>query len=598
MPAWVSVWVLFCLSFATALNVTAAPSFTPLPLGQGANAAFADKHPDDRKGGWLDLGGNDLSVIKSGRLKISGIPFDIPDDEATDGKSCIVLGGPKRPYLPARAEIPADGKQGAMLYLLHAAAWSSPASERPVTGLLFVDYADGSTTEWRVRFGRDVADWTTPDAYKNAIRVWTAYNANTQVSLFASKFKLDAKPVKSVRFEARESAWMVIAATLGDDVKIAGIKPNLNLDKTYAAPMPGKPPAVFDANAIPQNVILIIGDGMGPGALQLTSLYQHKAEGRLVMEQLPVNTRCVTLSLGASVTDSAAASTALAAGIKTKNSRLGMSEDKKAVISIAEAASRQKGKSVAIITSDVLTGATPAGFYAHVPARNYYEDIAASAATCGYDILIGEEKGKPWFLGKDAADGKRADGKREDGRNLIDAMTSAGYVCIESQAAFDQAPAGKRVIGFMPNGTLDSETCLADLEKTALGRLSRNENGFFMMLECTITDKGGHGNNPELSVRGTLQVDWAVKAALEFASTRGDTLVMVTADHETGALSARINADGKLLISYATTSHTDIPVRFLAYGPGSARFDRPLIDNTDVAQTIASLWGLDVKENY
>ncbi|MDR1009785.1 MAG: alkaline phosphatase [Opitutaceae bacterium] len=589
ISTWVSTCVLFCLSLALALNVAAAPSFTPLPLGGGATTAFADKHPDDRKGGWLDLGGNDLSVIKSGRLKISGISFDILDDEATGGKSCIVLGGPNRPYLPARAEIPVDGKQGAMLYLLHAAAWCPPAKAKPVTGLLFVDYADGSTTEWRVRFGRDVADWAKPDAYKNAIRVWTAYNANTQVSLFASKFKLDAKPVKSVRFEARESAWMVVAATLGDDVKIAGIKPNLNLDKTYAAPTLGKPPAAFDANAIPKNVILIIGDGMGPGALQLTSLYQHKAEGRLVMEQLPVDTRCVTVSLGPSVTDSAAAATAFATGIKTKNSRLGMTEDKKAVVSIAEAASRQKGKSVAIITSDGITDATPAGFYAHVSARNYHEEIAVFAATSGYDILIGGVKGKPWFFGKDTADGKR-----EDGRNLINEMASAGYACIENQAAFDQAPAGKRVVGFMPQGTLDSETCLADLEKTALGRLSRNDKGFFMMLECAITDKGGHGNNPELSVRGTLQVDWAVKAALEFAEARGDTLVMVTADHETGALSARISADGKLLISYATTSHTDIPVRFLAYGPGSGRFDRPLIDNTDVGRTIASLWDLDI----
>ncbi len=584
-----SVRVLICLLFASALSLAAAPSFTPLPLGKGANTAFADKEADDRLGGWIDLGGNDLSVIKSGRLKVSGIPFDILSDKATRGKSCIVLGGPMRPYLPANAEIPVAGKQGAMLYLLHGAAWCPPAKALKVTGLLTVEYADGSTKEWRVRFGRDVADWAKPNAYKNAARVWTAYNSNTQVSLFASKFKLEPKPVKSVRFAARESAWMVVAVTLGDDVKISGIKPDLKLDKTYVAPTLEKPLAAFDPNAVPKNVILIIGDGMGPGALQLTSLYQHKAEGRLVMEQLPVDTRCATVSLGDRVTDSAASATALAAGIKTKNSRLGMTEDKQVVISVPEAAFRQKGKSVALITSDAINDATPAGFYAHVPARNYYEEIAASAAASGYDILIGGVKGKPWFLGKGTGDGKR-----EDGRNLIKEMTSAGYVCIESQAAFEQAPAGKRVIGFMPAGTLDSETCLGDLTKTALARLARNDKGFFMMVECAITDKGGHGNDPELSVRGTLQVDWAVKAALEFASARGDTLVMVTADHETGALSAKINAGGKLVISYDTTSHTDIPVRFLAYGPGSARFDRPLIDNTDVGRIIGKLWGLDL----
>lgn len=584
-----SIRLLICLLFASALSLAAAPSFTPLPLGKGANTAFADTDADDEKGGWIDLGGNDLSVIKPGITKASGVPFNILDDNATRGKSCIVLGGPMRPYLPKTAEISVDRKQGEILYLLHGAAWGPSAKALKVTGLLTVEYADGAKKEYRVRFGRDVADWSKPNAYKNAVRVWSEYNGNTQVSLFASKFKLEPKPVKAIRFVVRESTWMVVAATIGDNVKLTRIKPDLKLDRTYVAPALDKPLAAFDGNAVPKNVILIIGDGMGPGAVQLTSLYQHKAEGRLVMEQVPVDTRCATVSLGGRVTDSAAAATALAAGIKTKNSRLGMTEDKQFVISASEAAFKQKGKSVALITSDAITDATPAGFYAHAPARNRFEEIAADAASSRYDILIGGVKGKPWFLGKGTGDGKR-----EDGRNLLREMTSAGYVSIESQAAFDQAPAGKRVIGFMPVGSLDSETGLGDLTKTALARLARNDKGFFMMVECGITDKGGHGNDPELSVRGTLQVDWIAKAALEFASARGDTLVLITADHETGGLSAKINAAGKLLIAYDTTSHTDIPVRFLAYGPGSAKFNRPLIDNTDVGLTIATFWGLDL----
>ncbi|HQL51611.1 MAG TPA: alkaline phosphatase, partial [Kiritimatiellia bacterium] len=114
--------------------------------------------------------------------------------------------------------------------------------------------------------------------------------------------------------------------------------------------------------------------------------------------------------------------------------------------------------------------------------------------------------------------------------------------------------------------------------------------GFFMMVECTITDGGGHGNNPELTVRGTLQVDWAVHSAVEYARKHGDTLVLVTADHETGALTSNL-ADGKLALDYATTSHTDMPVRIFAYGPGSERFGG-MIDNTDIAKTVASLWSL------
>ena len=575
---------------SVALTVSAAPSFTPVPLAEGANTAFADAKPDDRQGGWLDLGGNDLSVIKPGRLDVSGIPFDVLGDAATDGKSCIVLGGPQRAYLTSHAEIPVDGKQGNSLYLLHAAAWCPPANAGRMTGTMFVDYVGGEISEYHVRFGRDVGDWAKSDAHKNAARVWTAYNSNTQVSLFASRFELKDLPVKSIRLVACESAWMVVAATIGDEAKIKGIKPDLTLDKTYIAPaLFTEPLAASAEGSVPKNVILLIGDGMGPGAVKLASLYQHKAEGKLVMEQLPVQTFCNTLSMGSNITDSAAASTALSTGQKTLNSRLGLAhDDTTLLISVAEAA-RKQGRAVGIITSDAITGATPAGNFAHVPARNMTAEIAAFAAGSGYDILIGNANDKAWFTGKGSG------GKRPDDRDLIAELTGADYTHIDSQAAFDQAPRDKRVFGFMPKGTLDSETCLADLTVTAIDRLSKNDKGFFMMVECTITDYGGHNNNPELSVRGTLQVDWMVKAAVEIARKRGDTLVMVTADHDTGGLTSSITNDppGKLVMDYASTGHTAIPVRFFAYGPGSQRFNRPMLDNTDIANTVFELWSLN-----
>jgi len=111
------------------------------------------------------------------------------------------------------------------------------------------------------------------------------------------------------------------------------------------------------------------------------------------------------------------------------------------------------------------------------------------------------------------------------------------------------------------------------------------------MVECAITDSGGHGNKPELTVQGTVQVDWAVKSAVEYARKRGDTLVLVTADHETGGITCAITnkPSGTLVMDYATTSHTGVPVRFFAYGPGADLFSGP-IDNTDIAKTIARLW--------
>ena len=572
--------LLFMLALCAVLTASAA--ITPLPLTTGANSSFSDTQADDRQGGWTDQGGNDLHVLKAGRL--TGIPFDVLDESAQGGKACIVLGGPTRAYLPSKATIPVPELRGQCLYLLHAAAWCPPAQAQKMTGVIVIDYADGSKAETHVRFGRDAGDWTSPDSYKNAARGWTAYNGNTQVSLFASRFPLKPLAVKAVRLESRDSTWMIAAASIGDEAALKPIQADLTLDKKYTAPTLDTPLAKSADSAVPKNIILVIGDGMGQGALKLTSLYQHKAEGQLLFEQLPVAGFCTTRSSSSEVTDSAAAATAFACGYKTDNGHLGLTPDKCRVTSLAEAAHRE-GRAVGLITSDAITGATPAGFFAHEVSRGSYQGVAQDAAASGFDILLGNSNGKAWFLPK--ADG----GQRTDKRRVLDEMTAAGYAVSEDLAAFAKAPQDKRVLGFMGKGTLDSETCLGELTETALARLAKNDKGFFLMTECTITDGGGHGNKPELSVRGTIQVDWAVKTAVEFARKRGDTLVLVTADHETGGLTCCItnNPPGKLVINYATTSHTSAPVRLYAYGPGAQLFGGT-VDNTDIAKNICRLW--------
>ena len=572
---------LFLLSVFAFLSASAA--IMPLPLTTGANTGFSDTQADDKQGGWTDQGGNDLRVLKAGHLTAAGIPFEILDETVQGGKACIVLGGPTRTYLPTKATIPVPELRGQCLYLLHAAAWCPPAKAQKMTGVIFIDYADGSSSEIHVLFGRDAGDWTSPESYKNAARAWTAYNANTQVSLFASRFPLKPRAVKAVRLESKDSTWMIAAASIGDDAVLKPIQPDLTLDKKYIAPALDTPLTPFADSAVPKNVIMIIGDGMGQGALKLTSLYQHKAEGRLLFEQLPVASFCTTRSSSSEVTDSAAAATAFACGYKTDNGTLGLTPDRRRVTSLAEAAHKE-GRAVGLITSDAITGATPAGFFAHEVSRGSYQGVAQDAAASGFDILLGNSNGKAWFVPK--ADG----GQRTDSRRVLDEMTAAGYVVAEDPAAFAKAPADKRVLGFMGKGTLDSETCLAELTETALARLAKNDKGFFLMTECTITDAGGHGNKPELSVRGTIQVDWAVKTAVEFARKRGDTLVLVTADHETGGITCGVtnNPPGKLVIKYATTSHTSAPVRLYAYGPGAQLFSGT-IDNTDIAKNICRL---------
>jgi len=577
-------WILVAGLFACSL---AAAPFTPIPLTEGANTGFTDTEPNDQKGGWLDLGGNDLRLLKPGGFTFCQVPFEILDGREQAQKSCIVLGGPKRAYLPAQAQLEVGGKQGEYLYLLHGAAWCPPAQAQKMTGVLRIVYADGTQDEHHVRFGRDVGDWAKPDSYKNAFRAWSDYNANTQVSLFVSKFKLSGKPVQTIHVEARESAWMVVAATLGAEVPLKALKPSLTLDKTYVSPPPFAVPLADDATeTAPKNIILIIGDGMGSGALRLASLYQHKAEGRLVMEQLPVAGFCTTFSASSDVTDSAAAATALACGQKTDNGVIGLDSKKKRLGSFTELA-QQSGRTVALLTSDPITGATPAGFYAHVPERGDYPSVAGFAAICGYDLLLGNASAKTSFLPKSAG------GKRTDTRDLVKEMAARGYMMVETAAAFAQAPQEARVLGFLDKPTLEPETALGVLMETALARLEKKEKGFFMMMECTITDKGGHANDPELTVRGTLQVDWAVRKAVDFAQRRGDTLVLVTADHETGGLlSARSRSvPDRLLIHYTTTSHTGTPVPLFAFGPGSKNF-AGVLDNTEIAKTIARFWKL------
>ncbi len=574
--------------FATV--AAAAPVFTPLALDDAANTGFSDSKAEDQKGGWTDQGGNDLHVLKPGKLSLSGVPFNILNERASGGKACIVLGGPQRPYLPGKAVISVPELKGACLYLLHAAAWCPPAQSRKMTGALTVEYADGTSSEIHVRFGRDVGDWSSPESFTNAARVWTAYNANTQVSLFLSRFPLKNQAIRTLRLAAKESAWMVVAASLGDETPLVPLKPDLTLTKKFVAPTLDAPLDPATNASAPKNIVLIIGDGMGPGALKLTSLYQHAAEGRLVLEQLPVASLCTTRSASSNVTDSAAASTAFACGYKTNNGYLGLDPAKALVTSFADLAHRD-GRAVGLITSDAITGATPAGFYAHEISRNSYQGVADDAAASSFDVLIGNANGKAWFLPKDKK------GERKDARNLLNEMKASGYVVAETPRSFAKASADKRVLGFMDAPTLEPEKSLGKLTEIALARLGKNDKGFFLMVECAITDAGGHGNKPELTVRGTLQVDWAVKRALTFARKQGDTLVLVTADHETGGLTCGVTntPPGKLVMNYATTSHTGVPVKFYAYGPGAHLFSGK-IDNTDIAKTIARLWQLTLPE--
>ena len=177
-----------CVVAVTGLAADAKPSVVPLPLGAAANASRLDREAADGRGGWIDMGGNDLHVLPAGALDCSGIPFAIPADRGETDRTCIVLG---RKGGASKAELAMpDGAVGPCLYLLHATADSARMNQVKI-GVVRLRYAEGQPVVQSVRTKRDVLDWTLGSSCGNAVRGWTKYNDNMQVSLFVSKFPVD-----------------------------------------------------------------------------------------------------------------------------------------------------------------------------------------------------------------------------------------------------------------------------------------------------------------------------------------------------------------------------------------------------------------------
>jgi alkaline phosphatase len=332
----------------------------------------------------------------------------------------------------------------------------------------------------------------------------------------------------------------------------------------------------------PRNIILFIGDGMGAAHRQAARL---AAGGQLAMDRLPVQGGFYTGSANSAVTDSAAAATAMATGVKTYNGLLGMSPDQTVLTTILEQA-RHQGKSVGLITNTKVTHATPAGFAAHVPDRRMFTAIAGQMAAAGIDVLLGG--GEDDFLPDSATGCFPGKGHRTDHRNLIEEMRKSGYTCVcgpEEFSALQPAKAGK-LLGLFSDDGMERPFAptLADMTAKALAILGKDPDGFFLMVEGGQIDWAGHDNDAANAIGDTLDLDRAVAVAAGFAARDGRTLLIVTADHETGgmAVSARPTGradedgpfktadDGTFYVTWETRQHTGLPVPVTACGPGSA----------------------------
>ena len=451
---------LFACVVASAAVVFGAWAGTsvPVPLTDVANASRLDDEAADGKGGWLDLGSNDLRVLPSGTNDHAGVTFDVPSCPDAEAHTCIVLGchGKESVELKVPSGI-SDGR----FFLLHACADAKAPERKAVVGTVRFNYANGSSKEFRVRTGRDIGDWTSGRSFKNAVRAWTAYNGVTQVSLFLSAFDLAPRQsLTSVVFTASgECPWMVVAATAGRGLKVKGLESKGELGGTFRAPSARtRPLRRFPVGARPRNAILIIGDGMGPNTVRLASLYQYGRENALQIQQMPIAGLCTTTPLNAPVTDSAAAATAFATGTKTSLGVLGLGvandEERKnprPLVSVA-ALMHAHGGAVALLTNDPITGATPAAFYAHVTGRGAADRISEQAAESGYDVLVGARSGLKAF--RPESNG----GNRKDGRDVLAEMERNGYVAVTSQVDFAAVPCGKKTIGFFLEEMQDEES--------------------------------------------------------------------------------------------------------------------------------------------
>ncbi|NLO02692.1 MAG: alkaline phosphatase [Bacteroidales bacterium] len=325
----------------------------------------------------------------------------------------------------------------------------------------------------------------------------------------------------------------------------------------------------------PKNIIFFIGDGMGVSQVH-AALTANK--GRLFIENLKYTGFSKTSSADNYITDSAAGGTALSSGVKTYNGAIGLDKDKNRVKTILEIA-EEKGMATGLVSTSAITHATPASFIAHQSNRNMYEEIAADFLKTDIDVFIGG--GYKHFT------------NRKDGRNLAGELKEKGYTVEKDLNIIANIKSGK-LAGFVaeehPGRLNERGNFLPVAVSTAINILSDNKRGFFLMVEGSQIDWGGHASNTDYIVEDMLDMDKSIGKALEFAAKDGKTLIVLTADHETGGM-AVLNGSfetGMVKGEFTTGGHTGVMVPIFAYGPGAEEFIG-IMENIEINEKMKKL---------
>lgn len=328
-----------------------------------------------------------------------------------------------------------------------------------------------------------------------------------------------------------------------------------------------------------KNIIFLVGDGMGTSQVY-AGLVANK--GASYLKSMPVSGYSKTNSSDELITDSAAGATAFSIGKKTYNGAIGVDENevpKKTILEMSE----EKGLATGLISSCAITHATPASFIAHQQNRGMQEEIAADFLKTDIDLFIGG--GRKYF------------NKRTDGRDLLTELEAKGYDVVTTMDSLQFATSGS-VAALIEEDhpapvALGRNDMLMVASEFAIEKLQKNDKGFFLMIEGSQIDWGGHDNNVPYIVTEMLDFDKTLGEVLKFAAKDGETLVVVTADHETGGFSVNGGSleTGVVEGKFTTGGHTAVMVPVFAYGPQAELFSG-IMENTDIFFKFKKVLGL------
>lgn len=327
----------------------------------------------------------------------------------------------------------------------------------------------------------------------------------------------------------------------------------------------------------PRNIILMVGDGMSLAAMA-TAWTANR--GRLNIENCPVAGLAKTYSANRLLTDSAAAATAFATGHKAENGHLGLDAGGSPHASILEIA-RRHGLSAGLVATCSILDATPAAFVAKKDDRHQWADIAAQYAASGVDFVCGG--GRAGFT------------RRQDEKDLAQVLAGAGYQLPRTVAELQTISRGK-VFALIADNDLPAPSergdALTRAAQKAIELLGANPRGFFLMIEGSLIDDGGHENRLERMMDEIHDFDRTAGAVLRWAAADGETLVVITSDHETGGwtLLGGDIASGTVKGRFTTDGHSGVMVPVYAFGPGAEAFTG-IFENTDLFAKMLAAFG-------